>query len=78
MANSGKDTNGSQFFITTIITGWLDGKHVVFGKVVEGMGNIYLNLDVVKAIENGVMGPGDKPIEDVVVVSCSESSHEDL
>ena len=68
MANAGPNTNGSQFFITTIKTDWLDGKHVVFGTVTDGM-------DVVKHIE-ALGSESGKPSKQVRIRDCGQLTTE--
>jgi peptidylprolyl isomerase len=63
MANAGPNTGGSQFFINLVNNNFLDGKHPVFGRVVEGM-------DVVDKIGKTKTGPGDRPVKEVIIVKA--------
>lgn len=71
MANAGPNTNGSQFFITTVPTPHLNGKHVVFGKVIQGKG-------IVRQLERSEKGANDKPVEDWIIADCGEISDNDI
>lgn len=65
MVNSGPNSNGSQFFITTVKASWLDGEHVVFGKVIQGMDTVY-------AIEGGAGTYSGKPRKKVIIADSGE------
>jgi len=68
MANSGPNTNGCQFFITTNAAPWLDGKHVVFGKVLDRS-----SMDVIRRVNNIAVDPqSNRPKAGVVIVECGE------
>ena len=69
MANAGPNTGGSQFFITLGETAWLNGKHAVFGKVVEG-------IDVIRRIGTVPAGAGDRPVEEVKMTSVKMKADE--
>ena len=65
MANAGPNTNGSQFFITTKSTPWLDGKHVVFGRVISGQ-------EIVRQMENSRTDSNDRPLTPIIISRCGE------
>ncbi|ELU36254.1 peptidyl-prolyl cis-trans isomerase [Rhizoctonia solani AG-1 IA] len=75
MANAGPNTNGSQFFVTTVPTPHLDQKHVVFGEVVKGKRT--QGLKIVRQIENSPTSSGDAPVAPCVITKCGELTSDD-